>query len=88
MAYSSKSLTSLSESGLLGRRKADLAQERRSAILIVADVRRAAAFCGRDLNIALKASGHLLKDVPSSMACSTCFLSAQSQSYQGSILTS
>ena len=44
MAYSSKSLTSLSESGLLGRRKADLAQERRSAMLIVAEVRRAAAF--------------------------------------------
>ena len=72
MAYSRRSVTSFSESELLGRRRADLAHERRSAMLIVAEVRRAAAFWGRDLNIALKASGHLLKDVPSSMACSTC----------------
>lgn len=44
MAYSSRSLTSFSDSELLGRMKADLAHERRSAMLIVAEVRRAAAF--------------------------------------------
>ena len=68
--------------------RADLAHERRSAILIVAEVRRAAAFWGNDLNIELKASGHLLKEVPSSMATSTCFLSARGQSREGLVLTS
>ena len=44
MVYSRRSLTSFSESVVLGRMRADLAHERRSAILIVAEVRRAAAF--------------------------------------------
>ena len=71
MAYSSKSLTSCSDSVFFGSNRADLADDRRSAMLIVAEVRRAAAFCERPLKILLKVSGHLLKDVPSSMACST-----------------
>ena len=41
-------------------------------MLTVAEVRRAAAFCGMDLKILLIASGHRLKVVPSSIACSTC----------------
>jgi len=77
MAYSKRSLTSCSDSGLLGSNNADWEHDRRSAILTVAEVNRAAAFCGTDLNIELRPSGHLLKDVASSMALSTCITSAR-----------
>ena len=73
MAYSSKSLTSFSDSVFFGRRRADLADDRRSATLTVAEVRCAAAFFGALLKTSVKASGHLLKDVPSSMADSTWY---------------
>lgn len=72
MAYSNKSFTSCSDSLLRGSRRADLAQERRSAMLTVAEVRRAAAFCGMDLKMLLRAPGQRLKEVASSIACSTC----------------
>lgn len=57
-------------------------------MLVVAEVRRAAAFWGRVLNIAVRASGHLLKEVPSSIACSTCFRLAQGYPREGLVLTS
>ncbi len=71
MAYSKRLFTSYSDSGVLGRWRADLAEERRSAMLIVTEVRRAAAFCGTILKTALSRPGHRLKEVASSIACST-----------------
>ena len=77
MAYSKRSLTSCSDSGLLGFINADLTHVRRSAMLTVAEVKRAAALCGTDLKISTRASEHLLKGVDSSMACSTYEVLAQ-----------
>lgn len=80
IAYSRRSVTSRSDSGFCGKLRLDLAEARRSAMLVVAVVRRAAAFCGALLKTAVKLSGHLLYGEPSSIACSTFFVLASCDS--------